>query len=618
MLKRGNRPEACGETCDRRRFLHAMRYDDRLATVLRIKPSSAAVARIQFQQLIDLLGTSPAEARSELLDQAFVRLAALSAEIPAGDRAAALGAPGLRLRSPRLVAALVCAEPPVAVAAVRAAALTEEQWLDLIPALPASARGFLRARDDFGEAPRALMGRLGIGQAGLPAPDGAAVEPAEASPVESPAVVRLAEVPRKAPAPDGAEPVIPPAAPVSGIGAIVERIEAFRRARATATPEAAGPGTLADDLPQLPLGDSHLAPPPPLRSVDFATDAAGRVTWSGHETAPMLIGMNLAGFEALQPAIRQRQPIRATPLTLAGATAIEGAWQIDAFPRFDPQGGRFTGYVGRLRRLDQAPGATDADVPSAAAREADALRQVLHELRTPVNAIQGFAEIIQHQLYGPTPHEYRALSAVVVADAARILAGFEELDRLARLGSGTLALEEGTCDFAALASSMVARLVANARTHGVTATLTGDGAALPVAIAPIEAERLTWRLLSTLAGAAQAGDVLALTLNADQGRLEFRLPLPAALAALEDRELFNGDLAPAADLRPLAGAASPAGMFGTGFALRLARVEARAAGGSLIRDKEMLTLALPLLTRAAADHSDGSVQGRDRKGTPAG
>lgn len=39
-----------------------------------------------------------------------------------------------------------------------------------------------------------------------------------------------------------------------------------------------------------------------------------------------------------------------------------------------------------------------------------------------------------------------------------------------------------------------------------------------------------------------------------------------------------------------------AGLFGTGFALRLARAEARAAGGSMVRDGATLALTLPLLT----------------------
>jgi hypothetical protein len=46
-------------------------------------------------------------------------------------------------------------------------------------------------------------------------------------------------------------------------------------------------------------------------------------------------------------------------------------------------------------------------------------------------------------------------------------------------------------------------------------------------------------------------------------------------------------------------------MFGTGFTLRLGRAEAEAAGGSLVLQGKALVLALPHLTGAAPDHSQG-------------
>ena len=42
-----------------------MHFDDRLGTVLRLRADGKAVQRIQFRQLLDLLGTSPAEARGQ-------------------------------------------------------------------------------------------------------------------------------------------------------------------------------------------------------------------------------------------------------------------------------------------------------------------------------------------------------------------------------------------------------------------------------------------------------------------------------------------------------------------------------------------------------------------------
>jgi hypothetical protein len=65
--------------------------------------------------------------------------------------------------------------------------------------------------------------------------------------------------------------------------------------------------------------------------------------------------------------------------------------------------------------------------------------------------------------------------------------------------------------------------------------------------------------------------------------------LPGALAA-EDN-LF------AAAVRTT-GSAVTSGLFGAGFALRLARAEARGAGGDLVRDGDALVLTVPLLTGA--------------------
>jgi cation transport regulator ChaC len=46
-----------------------------------------------------------------------------------------------------------------------------------------------------------------------------------------------------------------------------------------------------------------------------------------------------------------------------------------------------------------------------------------------------------------------------------------------------------------------------------------------------------------------------------------------------------------------------AGMFGSGFAFRLARAEAAAVGGTLARREDCLTLELPALTAPTSAHS---------------
>ena len=64
----------------------------------------------------------------------------------------------------------------------------------------------------------------------------------------------------------------------------------------------------------------------------------------------------------------------------------------------------------------------------AHADDGDWLRQVLHELRTPVNAIQGFAELIREELFGPVPQDCRELADGIAADAGLILAALAALE----------------------------------------------------------------------------------------------------------------------------------------------------------------------------------------------
>lgn len=552
-----------------------MQFDDRLATVLRHRAAGERAARTQFRQLLDLLGSRQGRDES-MLAAAWLRLAALGESLPADERAAMIREPGLRFRNPELALHLAEDEPEVAAAALGVAQLSADDWDALVPRLPIRARGFLRLRRDLPAETQELLARLGIRDRGLPPPDEILADENladEIAAVEAPSAPR-----RPIPANDLADAPAP-AKDDSEIGALVRRIEAFRRNRT-------GRALSGDEAPRLPLGERGDGALLLVDGFAFTTDAEGRIDWADSAVAAMVVG-------ALLPSsvgdTRRHLPIVAAPVDWQGAPAVSGEWTIDAAPRFSETGGRFIGYAGRFRRP-----APPEFAPLPVDPAADRMRQLLHELKTPVNAIQGFAEVIQQQLFGPTPHEYRALAASIAGDAARMLAGFDELDRLARLESGALVPDAGDADWAGVVAGLTSQLGEVLRPRGSRFEIDLGEDMRRIALHRQDAEALGWRLLATLTGAAGSDETIRIAMSEDDGVLSSTATLPASLAKLDD--VF------AADGRAGGGAVS-AGMFGAGFALRLARAEARAIGGDLQRVDDRLVLTLPRLTEASRNPS---------------
>ncbi|MBV7264611.1 sensor histidine kinase [Erythrobacter ani] len=581
-----------------------MFFDDRLATVLRQRAASEAGARTQFRQLLDILGNrkfARQDNRSQsLVAAAWLRMDKLAEEIPAEHRAGMIREAGWRFRSADLAAHLAEHEPDVASAALNRAQLSSDDWTALIPRLPVRARGFLRLRRDLPVDAEQLLDRLGVYDRGLPRPaQQAADDPTDREPQTdqvAPPAMEEATDPRQEPVVENEPPPFRLADPAesgrSEISALVERIAQFRRTRDSAP-------TDTDRSPRLPLGEVAQTRERIIRGFGFSADVAGRIDWAESEIASMIIGtrlirpQTLGGNEdetALERAFARRQPITTAKFSLQGAEAIAGEWIVDAQPSFTEEG-NFSGYLGRFRRLG---GAGDKHL-SPAAQEADRIRQLLHELRTPVTAVQGYAEVIQQQLFGPAPHEYRALAAAIAADAARILAGFEELDRLAKLETGAIEIEEGVIDLSAIVARITNQIgqVLRARMAGIDFDADAAGAVL-VGLDPDDCEGLIWRLLATIGGLCASGEMLFATIETDDGLAQLSCGLPANLIAEED--VF------AAEAKPVDTAIN-AGLFGAGFALRLARAEARSAGGNLTVDDELVTLTLPL-SSSFEDQSD--------------
>lgn len=595
-----------------------MIVDDRLDTVLRTHAAGQAGINTQFRQLADLLGRTPDAGWGPGHSAALDRIDALHTAL--GDAAAAVLLRLCVLRSARLVAHLACKGGRTAIAAIQGARLADPVWLALIPGLPVQARGVLRHRRDLGEPVMALLARLGIDDFVLPEPD-PKLEP-DPEPAPAPVAV-LVPLPRPTePATDSVrrnDPVGTPPPPREGIGAIVRRIEAFRRTRDGEAQEQDDATTTADPAQtRLPFADEP-GGESRLTRIDLAIDAGGTIVGADGADPAMLVGHT--PFCAASPAatamvdaatlraVRARRPVASGRLVLDGAPRVAGAWRIDAVPLFDGEGGQFLGYRARLRR----PALAGADaMPAAQARpgpgEGDVLRQLLHELRTPINAIQGFAELIQQQLFGPTPHQYRSLAASIAADAARMLAGFEDVERLVRLEQGALTLEPGETDLADLLPRMIAQLEPLSAPREIRLRWIVPPVPVMIGLAREDAETVLWRLVSTLVGAAAPGERLAIALQIapDGATADLRLGLPAALAQRDDAALFAPEVG-------RGGIIPGSAMLGHGFALRLCHAEIHAAGGTMVRlglgggvapdNGAMLGLTLPLVAPVTLDRN---------------
>ena len=87
-------------------------------------------------------------------------------------------------------------------------------------------------------------------------------------------------------------------------------------------------------------------------------------------------------------------------MTVAGEGPVAGEWKISGVPAFDPTDGRFAGYRGVALRETPPPPARSGSAADMLA-DPDSLRELVHEIKTPLNAIIGFAEIIEGQYLGP-------------------------------------------------------------------------------------------------------------------------------------------------------------------------------------------------------------------------
>jgi signal transduction histidine kinase len=523
-----------------------LRFDDSLETVLRADVSTPFGMQTVWRQLVDLIGRGRVQADSA----AIGRLAAMRGDVP----------PPVRAASAR---ALAYAEPPAALVAffaddafniaapvLRTAKLPSADWLSLLPGLNPTTRSILRHRRDL---PREVVLALdSFGAVDLVLEGG----PRTACPAADEATI--VPLPAPEPLPFIASPASTAARGTYPIAELVARIDAFQRQR--------------EDK------DAPTASTSPIDIFRFDTDADGVVRHVEGIAREALVGLSLAlgaGQGAAQldrtapGAFRRRSAFTGARLVLAGGVAERGTWLLSAQPAFDQQTGRFQGYHGLGRRLPSmaaAPPATN-----------DGVRQLVHEVRTPANAIGGFAEMIDEGLLGPVPAAYRAHASAIRQQAAALTAAVDDLDAAARIDGEGLSLRRKRLPLGLMVQEAIselgdARVKADASVAGLVAS--ADERAVG---------QLLDRLLRALLATAAPDELIAIDGSQTAGKVNLRFSRPPALPTVPAGPL----LAAARDARE----GEPP--LGTGFALALARRLAEALGGALEIGPQSLTLRLP-------------------------
>ena len=335
-------------------------------------------------------------------------------------------------------------------------------------------------------------------------------------------------------------------------------------------------------------------PPIPAEHFRFETDAKGVIRWVDGVSRAPIVGLSLdlqggaasmaegSGVDGVAAgAFRRRAGFSNARMAIEGESDASGDWLISAIPVFDPANGRFTGFRGTARRprADERAEPVRPEPPTGTA--AESLRQLVHELRTPTNAIAGFAEMIEAQMLGPVSDPYRDRAGTIRSQARELLGAIDDLDLAARIDSAALALIPGRVALRPVLAGIADDLAQLAALRGSALSLPIDDLAVTGDRRAVE--RLLARLMATLVSASGPGERL---------RIRTALESDDKVTIVMDRPRALSDY-PGDSVLGIDDEGGDSTLLGTGFALRLARNLARELGGSLVIEPESLTLRLP-------------------------
>ncbi|MFN7028116.1 MAG: histidine kinase dimerization/phospho-acceptor domain-containing protein [Sphingopyxis sp.] len=512
-----------------------------------------------WRQLSDILAQRGNQLDDDDIRRSLHALAVLRPRIAESVRRDCARAIAKHGRFAPLVALYANDVPAVAAIMLRNAQLPEADWLAMLPATSAMARSVLAGRTDLPRGVYRALASLGSASVALPQP--AVV--AEAAPA--------AAVPLHA-APDTAIE-----SGTSQISELVRRIDKYQSTRSQ-------PATAA------------AAPQQQRSAFLFETGPDGVVHWVDGVTRGAVIGLSIAeaafggepGTDGVAAgAFRQRGEILNARMMLEGTPSDAGEWRFSALPWFDPATGQFRGYRGSARR----PNRSETPYGRPIAEDSgDSIRQLIHELRSPLNAISGFAQIVAGQMFGPVSQSYRTMADTIVADALSVQTIIDDLETAARSNTAVPVdpSPSEVVDMGAVVSQVESDLVALLAEQRVDLSISRVGGPFMGLANDANARRMVGRLLTALIDVSETGAILVgqlVTESPHDDMLQLRIVRPATIRFATASDLLDPGFSPE-------GEAPGAAVLSLGFSLRLVDSLARAAGGRLDIGHNALTLHL--------------------------
>ncbi|MEO7564765.1 MAG: histidine kinase dimerization/phospho-acceptor domain-containing protein [Sphingomicrobium sp.] len=500
-----------------------VRFDDRLETVLRQPASDRHDVAVRWRQLVDLVARAGPAADGDWTGKALAVIRGDSSLLDVPLRAAAARSIAA-LRLP--LGLLKCfVEDGIAVSApiLAAASLDAGQWQVLLAGADAETRRFVAV----------LHPEVG----------------ARLAETTEPPTGQREEMRRR-----------------TSISEVVERIERRRRVQDQSAPRLLG----------APAGTDALS------MFRWECGPDGNIGWVEGVPRGALIGRSITTAlddrrDRSDPttlrAFAQRAPFRDAELVFAGDGALAGRWTFSGAPAFHPPDGRFAGYRGIALR-------TSADEARSGAQQmvfdGDSLRELVHEIKTPLNAIIGFAQIIDGQFLGPAGQRYRERAIGIVGQAQILLEAIEDLDFVAR--SRSAAVDPVTTDLVRVVAVAVEALRTAGESGGSAIEMVASPKPLMGAIDGQSARRLVERLLRAVLQVADSEDHLEVRVVRKGDQATVLVRRPRGLTKTEAVLLGSTSEGNMSDHRGR-------------LSLRLAAGLARIAGAELTVGKEELSLA---------------------------